>query len=94
MVKKLLYVGAGCNIASTLHFKETTEFIFIDNQPRSNDEKLSTKFNRNNYVSDFVRNLITECTNYGFIFHMDYQIDKKYYKKILSWKQCYYNNTV
>ncbi len=92
MVKKLLYVGAGCNIASTLHFKETAEFVFIDNQPRSNDEKFSTKFNRNNYVSDFVINLITECSKYGFTFDMDYQLDKRYYKKILSWKQRYYNN--
>ena len=92
MVKKLLYVGAGCNIAPTLHFKDTTEFIFIDTQPRSNDEKFSTKFNRNNYVSEFVGNLIEECRKYGFMFHMDYQVDNTYYKKILSWKQCYYNN--
>ena len=91
MVKKLLYVGAGCNIAHTLHFKDTTEFVFIDTQPRSNDEKMSTKFNKNNYVSDFVGNLLHECTKYGFMFYMDYQLDKVYYKKILSWKQCYYN---
>lgn len=92
MVKKLLYVGAGCNIKTVVHFKDATEFIFIDNQPRSNDEKCSTKFNKNNYVSDFVSNLINECTKYGFMFHMDYQLDNSYYKKILSWKQCYYNN--
>jgi|688.fasta_scaffold379571_1 hypothetical protein len=92
MVKKLLYVGAGCNIKTVVHFKDATEFIFIDTQPRSNDEKYSTKFNKNNYVSDFIRNLIEECTKYGFLFHMDYQLDKSYYKKILSWKQCYYNN--
>ena len=84
MVKKLLYVGAGCNIKTVVHFKDATEFIFIDTQPRSNDEKCSTKFNKNNYVSDFIRNLIEECTKYGFLFHMDYQLDKSYYKKIIS----------
>jgi hypothetical protein len=92
MVKKLLYVGAGCNIDTILHFKDTNEFVFIDNQPRSMDEKFSTKFNRNNYVSEFVINLITECSKYGFTFDMDYQLDNRYYKKILSWKQRYYNN--
>ena len=88
---KILYIGAGSNIEPIIHFSETKEFVFIDSQPRIKNEKLylETSFNKNNYIPNFVNNLMLSCLYYGFELESKTIIDKKYYKKIMSKKWCY-----
>ncbi len=88
---KILCVGAGCNIEPVIHFSQTKEFVFIDSQPRIKNENsyLETKFNKKDYVSDFVNNLLLTCLFNGFELKTTTVIDKKYYTKIIP-KKCYY----
>lgn len=88
---KILCIGAGCNIQHVKHFSETKEFVFIDSQPRIKNEKShsETNFNKKEYVSDFVNNLLLTCLFNGFELETTTVLDKKYYTKIIS-KKCYH----
>jgi|688.fasta_scaffold454534_3 hypothetical protein len=85
---KILYIGAGYNIKSVKHFSQTKEFIFVDSQPRIKNENLhlETKFNKKEYVSDFVNNLLLSCRYNGFELVLTKVLDKKYHTKIISKK--------
>jgi hypothetical protein len=87
---KILYIGAGCHIKPVTHFKQTKEFIFIDTQPRSENESIFPKFNKEFYKEHFINNLEAEFVNYGFTVDTFYKLDNKYFNKIISWKQYIY----
>ena len=89
--RKILYIGAGYDIKPVMHFPETKEFVFIDSQPRIKNEKLflEPEFNKKEYNSDFVNNLLLSCLYYGFTLESTNILDKNYYKKIIS-KKMYY----
>lgn len=88
---KILCVGTGYNIQHVIHFSETKEFVFIDSQPRIKNENLylEPKFEKKEYVSDFVNNLLLTCLFNGFEFESKYVLDKKYHTKIISKKWQY-----
>jgi hypothetical protein len=85
---KMLYIGAGCHVEPVLHFKETKEFIFIDTQPRS--EYDSIEFESLFYRKKFIDNLEEEFKKYDFTIQNVYELDNKYFNKIISWKQYIY----
>jgi hypothetical protein len=89
---KILCIGTGCNIQHVIHFSETKEFVFIDSQPRIKNKKLylEAKFNKKEYVSDFVNNLLLTCLFNGFELETTTVLDKKYYTKIIPNICCYY----
>ena len=87
---KILYIGAGCHIEPISHLINTNEFVFIDTQPRNEFDSVYPKFDKSLYRTNFINKLTTECSNYGFIMDSVYEIDKKYFKKIVSWKQYFY----
>jgi hypothetical protein len=78
---KILYIGAGCNIEPVKHFLKTKEFIFVDSQPRIKNENLhlETTFNKKEYVSDFVNNLLLTCVFNGFELVSTTVLDKNYH---------------
>ena len=86
---KILYIGAGCNIEPVKHFLKTKEFIFVDSQPRIKNENLhlETTFNKKEYVSNFVNNLLLTCVFNGFELVSTTVLDKKYHTKIISKKE-------
>lgn len=88
---KILCVGSGCNIKHVINFSETKEFVFIDSQPRIKNENLylEPKFQKNEYVSDFVNNLLLTCLFNGFEFESKSVLDKNYHTKIISKKWQY-----
>ena len=88
---KILYIGAGHNIEVVKHFSETKEFVFIDTQPRIKNEKLylEPKFNKKEYISDFVNNLLLTCLFNGF------ELEKKLFSiKTIIKKLCLKNGTI
>jgi hypothetical protein len=87
---KILYIGAGCHIEPVSHLINTKEFVFIDTQPRNEFDSFHPKFDIWLYRKHFIRNLETECSNYGFIVDSVSLLDKKYFNKIISWKQYFY----
>ena len=90
---KILHIGRGCNIESVIHFSQTKEFVFIDSQPRIKCEKiyLEPTFNKKEYISDFVNNLLLTCLFHGFELESKTIIDKKYHKKIIPKKWFYFS---
>jgi hypothetical protein len=87
---KILYVGAGCHIQPVSHFKNVKEFVFIDTQPRNEFDSYTYNFSEFGYRTKFVVNLIEECRKYNFILKKSTELDKHYYKKIISWKQYFH----
>ena len=63
---KILYIGAGCHIEPISHLINTNEFVFIDTQPRNEFYYVYTKFNNSLYKNNFINQLTTECSYYGF----------------------------
>ena len=63
---KILYIGAGCHIEPISHLINTNEFVFIDTQPRNEFDYVYTKFNNSLYKNNFINQLTTECSYYGF----------------------------
>lgn len=87
---KILYIGAGCHIEPVIHFKQTKEFVFIDTQPRNEFDSYTINFIDRYYRNNFLIKLINECTKFHFVLKSCIEIDKQYYKKIISWKQYFY----
>jgi len=81
-IKKMLYIGAWNHIECVNHFPNTKEFIFIDTQPRSEFDSLS--FHQPFYRKIFFQDLLMECRKKQFRLTNLTEIDKTYYKKILS----------
>lgn len=84
---KILYIGAGLHIEPVIHFKDTKNFVFIDSQPRNEFDSYSPKLSNQTYKSKFFSNLLETYGKYNFHLELVYEIDKNYYKKIVSWKK-------
>lgn len=85
-IKKILYIGSGTHIDPVNHFPLTSEFVFIDTLPRS-DEDLPKVFNKNKYNIYFIDKLIQDCQDNNFKLKQIIELDKNYINKILSIKQ-------
>jgi hypothetical protein len=86
MNSKLIYIGAGLHLTPLKTFTQTKEFIFVDTMPRSQFDK-SSHFEPAFYSHHFIDNLINQCYKLNFYLVDIEDLDKKYFKKILSIKQ-------
>jgi hypothetical protein len=83
---KLMYIGAGLHLDPIDHFKNATEFVFVDTLPRSEFD-CKGKFSETFYNEEFIDTLKTKCREKGFLYIMDEVLDETYFTRILSWYQ-------
>lgn len=87
---KILYIGAGIHIEPVSHFKHTSDFVFIDTQPRSEFDSYNPKFLDMFYRPKFFSRLVDNCIQQGFSLESTCSIDNSYYKKIMDVKNRLY----
>jgi|UniRef100_A0A6C0IQC9 hypothetical protein len=87
-LKKILYVGAWNHIEPTMHheYKNVSEFIYIDTQPRSEIDGLT--FEPDGYKTQFLSEIIEKCRDYGFHLVRKKQLDTHYHNNICNVQQC------
>ena len=68
-------MGPWFHIEPTLHaeFKNVKEFIYIDTQPRCENEKVP--YDEKSYKTHFVHNLKQKCYYFGYELLDDYVLD-------------------
>ena len=85
-MNKLLYIGAGLDLKPLVDFLETTEFVFVDVQPRSEFDKPEFWF-EGFYRNNFYPNLVKEASMYGFSLENTEELDSEYFQSIMSFRQ-------
>jgi hypothetical protein len=83
-INKILYMGPWFHIEPTLHaeFKNVKEFIYIDTQPRCENEKVP--YDEKSYKTHFVHNLKQKCYYFGYELLDDYVLDDEYIYTLLK----------
>lgn len=86
-LKKLLYMGPWFHIEPTLHaeFKNVNEFIYVDLQPRGENDKLP--YRETDYKHNFINELTKKCYYFGYDLMDDYPIDDEYVYALLKGEQ-------
>jgi len=86
-LKKILYIGPWFHIEPTIHseFKHIKEFIYVDTQPRGENE--SAPYHKNNYKTEFMEELMKKCYTFGYELIDDSPVDTKYVYTLLKKKQ-------
>ena len=87
-IEKILYIGTSLNIDIIEDFSYIKEFVFVDNQPRSKNDRYYYSDRDNN--KDFINDLISITKKYGFNLDKIFILDESYYKKILNIKKKIY----
>jgi len=82
---KLLYIGAGLDIKAATQFPECASFVFIDTQPRSENDYEG--FYDDFYRGQFYNQLLLLCKGHGFELIDTIQMDPKYHCTILCQAQ-------
>jgi hypothetical protein len=83
---KIMYIGAGLDLAPLDHLKTANEFVYVDTLPRSEFDRKGT-FREYYYRDDFVDRLKDSLKDKGFMFLYEEVLDPEYFTDILSWYQ-------
>lgn len=84
-----MYIGAGLHLAPLVHFKDTSEFIFVDTLPRSEFDSKQI-FRDYYYRHTFIKQLKEKCMSMGFLLQSDKEIDENYHRQIMTLGQRLY----
>ena len=87
MINQILYINPNLDIKPVLDFPDTKHFLFIDTLPRNNNMK---KFSSILYKKTFYKDLVKIYKSHGFKLMEIIDINNKFYKKILTFKQSIY----
>lgn len=87
-INKLLFIGASLNIKIIDDFPNVKQFVFVDSQPRSKEDKYY--FSDKDYNDKFIDKLLIIMNEYGFILSNIFLLDETYHTKILNLKKSLY----
>jgi len=83
---KIMYFGSGLHLHPLKHFTNTTEFIFVDTQPRSEFDS-PNDFYDGFFREQFYDNLVDKAKKYSFQLVNIKELDSNYFTNIMSLRQ-------
>jgi hypothetical protein len=83
-VKRILYLGTWDHIEPAVNkqFNNVKEFIFIDTQPRSEND--DSNFIDGFYKQDYIQKLLDKCESLDYAYINKIVLNKNYYKQLLK----------